>query len=101
MPLQLTKDIRKPVVLPQGSKVSLCVARGNAGLLSSYCRRTGPHFELMGEFRNVSLVAAGRFELLSSCDGDFSEPLMLPQEIQASFHVARGIQGSYQVTVEE
>ena len=50
----------------------------------------GTHLTFMGESHCVSIVAAGSFEFLSNWDGDFREPLMLPQGHQASFHVARG-----------
>ena len=38
-----------------------------------------------------SLVAAGSLGFLLSCDGDLREPFVLPQGIQASYRVARGI----------
>ena len=40
---------------------------------------------------DFSLVAAGSLGFLLSCDGDLREPLVLPQGIQASYQVARGI----------
>lgn len=49
----------------------------------------GTHLTFMGESHCVSIVVAGSFEFLW-WDGDFREPLMLPQGHQASFHVARG-----------
>ena len=60
------------------------------GWLSSQCRGMGPHLAFMGESHGVPLVAAGSIEFLSSWDGDFREPLMLPQGRQASIHIARG-----------
>ena len=89
------RDLRKPVMLPQGSEVSFRVARGKAGLLSSHCRGMGSHLALMGETRGVSLVAAGSFEFLLICNGEFREPLVLPQGSRASFLIARGTSGFF------
>ena len=63
------------------------------GLLSSHCRAIGSHLTLRGESCGVSQIAAGSFGLLSSCDGDLREPLLLPRGSQASIHVARGTSG--------
>ena len=41
-----TMELREPLVLPQGSQVSMQVARGLSGFLSSQCRGLGPHLEL-------------------------------------------------------
>ena len=87
------RDLRERFVLPQGSQVSFGVLRVRAGLLSSYCRRIRPHLALRGESHGVSRVLAGSFVLLSSCDGDCREPLVLPQGSQASFQVASGTSG--------
>ena len=42
-------DLRDPLVLPQESQVSMRVARGLSGFLSSQCRGLGPHLELKPE----------------------------------------------------
>ena len=66
-------ELREPLVLPQGSPVS--IVRGSAGLLSSHGRGIRPQFALKGESRGLSRVAAGnfgfcRFETVTS--GSFS-----------------------------
>ena len=45
-------------------------------------------------------VAAGSLEFLSSFDGDFSEPCVLPQGDQFSFLVVRDTSDSSRVTAE-
>ena len=47
--LSYTMELREPLVLPQGSQVSMQVARGLSGFLSSQCRGLGPHLELRPE----------------------------------------------------
>ena len=42
-------DLRDSLVLPQESPVSMLVARGFSGFLSSRCRVLGPHLELRPE----------------------------------------------------
>ena len=44
---------------PQGSPVSIRVARGSAALLSSHCRGIQPQDALKGEFRGLSRHSAG------------------------------------------
>ena len=86
---QLVMDFREPLVLPQVSQVSLQVARGSVGLLSSHWRGIGPHLGMSWKCRGDSQVAVGSFGFLSSSDGNLREPLMLPQGSQDSSHVAR------------
>ena len=62
-------------------------------MLLSYCRGIRAHLSLRGQSHSVSLVEAGSFGFLSSCDRDFSEPLVLLQGSQASFQDARGTSG--------
>ena len=57
------------------------------GLLLRLCRGKGPHLTLRGESRDFSRVVAGSLVFLSSCDGELSESLMLPQKSQISFQV--------------
>ena len=58
--------------------------------VSRHCFGKGPHLALRGESRDFSQVRAVGLGFLSSCDGDFRDPLVLPQKIQVSFRVARG-----------
>ena len=53
------REVRKPLMLPQGNPVSIWVARGSARLLSSHGSCIGPQFSLKGETRGLSWVAAG------------------------------------------
>ena len=62
-------------------------------MLLSCCRGIGAHLALRGQSHSVSLVEAGSFGFLSSCDRDFREPLELLQGSQASFQDARGTLG--------
>ena len=78
-------------MLPQGNQVCFrVVGRGEHGLLLSHTRGIGSHLESRGESRGVSLVVAGRFGFISSCNWNLREPLMLPLGSQPSFQVARG-----------
>ena len=47
-------ELREPVMLPQGSPISIRVERGSWGLLSSHCRASRPHLGLCPE-TNVPL----------------------------------------------
>ena len=49
-------DLRDPLVWPQESPVSMRVARGLSGFLSSWCRVLGPHLELRPEPQGPSPV---------------------------------------------
>ena len=79
--------------LHQGCPVPFRVSRGNVAFLSRHCSGTGPHLVLRGESRGFSRVAAGSLGFLSICDGDLWDLLVLPQRIQVSFGVARGMSG--------
>ena len=76
--------------LHQGCQVPFHVSGGNVVFLSRHCFGKGPHLALRGESRGFSRVRAVGLGFLSSCDGDFRDPLVLPQKIQVSFRVARG-----------
>ena len=52
-------ELREPVVLHQGSQVSMCMARGSTSLLSSHGREIGPQDELKKDSRVLSHVEAG------------------------------------------
>ena len=43
-------ELREPLVWPQGSSVSIQVARGSRALLSSHGRGIGPQDALKGEY---------------------------------------------------
>ena len=80
----------EPLELYEGSQASFRVSIRNLEFLWMHCRGKGPHLALRGESRDFSQVAAGSLGLLSSCNGDFRERLLLPQGSQVSFRVARG-----------
>ena len=46
VPLELLRDLRDPLMLPQGSPVTMPVVRGFSGFLSSWYQVLGPHLEL-------------------------------------------------------
>ena len=50
------EDLREPLMLPQGSPVSMRVARGLSGFLSTRCQVLGPHLELKPETQGSSPV---------------------------------------------
>ena len=52
-------ELREHLVWPQGSPVSIRVARGSVALLSSHGRGIGPKEALMVEPRGLSRIAAG------------------------------------------
>ena len=97
-------ELREPLMLPQGSPISIRVARGSRGLLSSYCRANRRHlglcpgnslffssghrdlwiaFKFMRGVR-PRLLEAKNSALLSSCDGYLLEPIEWPTGSQAS-----------------
>ena len=102
-------ELREPLVLPQGSPISIGVARGSWGLLSSHCRANRPHEGLFPETPCSSPVVTGpsgmhsrftwrvrprlewnqRTALLSSCNGYLLEPIECPEGSQASCGVLR------------
>ena len=92
-------ELREPLVLPQGSQVSIQVARASTGVLWSHGRGIRPQFAWKGESQGVSRVAAGsvgslklpqgpegashvvsgKSGILSSCEGPLGIPLELVQ----------------------
>ena len=52
-------ELREPLVWPQGSPVSIRVARGSVALLWIHCRGIQPQDALKGEFRGLSRHSAG------------------------------------------
>ena len=57
--LSYNGELRKPLVWPQGSPVSIRVARESAALLLNHGRGIGPKDVLKGESRCLSGVGAG------------------------------------------
>ena len=86
-----TRTSGEPLMLPKGSQASFRVARGNLGLISNCFR--GIQTQVMWETWDSSRIVTGILGFLSSCNGDVSEPLVLPQGSQASFGVSRGTSG--------
>ena len=98
------REIRELLVLPQGSQVSIRVARASTGVLWSQGRLIKPQFAWKGESQVVSRVAAGsagslqlpwgpegashvvsgKSGILSSCEGPLGIPLELVQATRAS-----------------
>ena len=52
------RELREPVVLPQGNPISIRVVRGSWGLLSSHCRANRSHLQLCPETPCSSPVAS-------------------------------------------
>jgi len=79
-------------MLTQGSRFSFRVARRSAGLLSSFCRATGPQLKFSREsvmFLESLREALGSSRVVMGTSGN----LMLPLGSQASFQVVRGTLG--------
>ena len=49
------RELREPLALPQGSQVSIRVARGFAGFVWSHIRGIRPQFAQKGESLNIFL----------------------------------------------
>ena len=61
------------------------------GISLETLQQKGTSSSVEGRISWVSRVAAGHLEFLSSCNGDFRDPLMLPQECQVPILVVRGL----------
>ena len=105
--------LREPLVLPQGSQVSIRVARASAGVLLSHSRGLRPQFAWKGESQGVPRVAAGsvsslkllrgpegashavsgKSEILLSGEGPLGIPLGLVQATRDSSRVEAGNSG--------
>ena len=69
------RELRKPLMWPQGSPVSIRLARGSAALFSSHGRGIGPQDALKGETRDRSRVVAGNPgfpQIVTVTSGSFS-----------------------------
>ena len=102
-------ELREPLLWPHGCPVSIRVARGSCGLLSSQYRANRPHLGLCPETPCSSLVVTGisgciqgspgesglissgikNSVLLWSCNGYLLEPIEWPKGSQASCGVLR------------
>ena len=85
-------ELREPLVLPQGSQVSIRVESASMGVLWIHGRGIRPQFTWKVDSQGVSLVAAGSVGSLL-CHGDLRDPLMLFLGSQESFRVVRGLSG--------
>ena len=106
-------ELRQPLVLPQGSQVSIQVARASSGVIWSHGREIRPQFSWKGESQGVSRIASGsvgflklpwgpegashvvsgKSGILSSCDWPLEIPLTLVQATRASSRVETGNSG--------
>ena len=106
-------ELRQPLVLPQGSQVSIQVARASSGVIWSHSREIRPQFAWKGESQGVSRivsgsvgflklpwgpegashVVSGKSGILSSCDWPLEIPLTLVQATRASSRVEAGNSG--------
>ena len=75
-------ELWEPLVLPQGSQVSIRVARASTGVLWSHGRGIRPQFTWKGESQGVSQVAAGSVGSLE-----------LPRGPEGASHVVSGKSG--------
>ena len=82
-----SRDLREPLVLPQGSQASLRVARGNSGSLASHCRGIG------WETRGSSPIVTEISGFLSSCNRGVRPCLMLNHGNPLSSLVVKGMSG--------
>ena len=98
-------ELRQPLVLTQGSQVSIQVARASSGVIWSHSREIRPQFAWKGESQGVSRGAAGslgslelprgpegasnldsgKSGLLWSFEGPLGIPLELVQGTRASY----------------
>ena len=88
--------LRDPLVLPQGSQVSIGVARASPGVLWSHSRGIRPQFTWKGE-SPVFLELRQEVWVPSSCHGDLREPLMLSLEVRGPFEWLRASRDSSRV----
>ena len=85
-------EFREPLVLPQGSQVSIRVMRECTGLLWILGRGIRPQFPWKARSQGVSQGWQDVW-VPSRCDGDLREPLILSLASQESFRVVRGLSG--------
>ena len=87
-------DLREPLVLPQGSPISIRVARGSWGFLSSHCRANRPQLVLCPETPCSSPMATGTSVLHSRLTPGVRPHLEWKQRILLSSQITTGISWS-------
>ena len=87
-------ELREPLVLPQGSPISIRVARGSWGLLSSHCKANSPHLGLCPETLCSSQVATGISGLHLRLTRGVRPRLELKQRTPLSSPVVTGVSWS-------
>ena len=86
--LSFDEEVRMPLVLAQGSPISIRVVRESWALLSSHCRANRPHLGLHPEITCSSTVATGSWCCIQDSPGDSgfissgSKELQAPLELQ-------------------
>ena len=85
------RELREPLVVPQGSPISIQVVRGSWGLLSSHCRANRPHLGFCPENPCSSPMATGILVLHSGFTRGVRPRLERKQRIPLSSPVATGI----------
>ena len=84
-------ELRETLVLPQGSPISIRVARGSWGLLWSHCRANRPHLGLCPETPCSSPMVTGISGLHSRFNRGVRPCLDLKQRTPLSSRVVMGI----------
>ena len=85
------REFREPLVLSQGSPISIRVARGSWGLLWSHCRANRPHLGLCPETPCSSPMVTGISGLHSRFNRGVRPCLDLKQRTPLSSRVVMGI----------
>ena len=86
------RELREPLVLPQGSQVSIQVARPAQECSRVMAGESGLNSHGKGNLKVFLELRQGMW-VPSSCHGDLREPLMLSLGSQESFRVVRGLSG--------
>ena len=89
--LNYDRELREPLLLPQGSPISIQVARGSWGLHSSHCRANKPHLGLCPETPSSSPAATGNSVLHSRFAHGVRYRLEWKQRNPLSSQIATGI----------
>ena len=87
------RELREPLVWPQGSPVSIRVARGNTKLLFSHDREICV-FQNVARPMRLPLEFQGEIGLLLPCDGQVGIPFQTKQGNQPSCRDKEGRRGS-------
>ena len=87
-------ELREPLLLAQGSPISIRVTRGTWGLLSSHCRSNGPHLDLCPETLGSFPVATGILGLHSSFTWGVRPRLAGKERTTLSYRFVTGISWS-------